>query len=177
MNTYENYQTRECNTTIYRYTVEVGKITSDKSHTESEGRQMKAHYSLYHNLRSCYPSFLWHKFISPTQSTMGDNNPDIYIGKWTEQECKQFEEGVSEHGWGNCTAVNEIIPTRNRRQIKSHGQKFQLHYPDEKRKLVMMYIELRHKLRAFYFRGEFSMLDFLPMKTVWMPRVLEKVPS
>jgi len=37
--------------------------------------------------------------------------------------------------------------------------------------------KIRRKLQAIYFHGEFSVQDFLPMKTVWMPRVLELVSS
>ncbi|KAL7462062.1 hypothetical protein ACHAXS_002461 [Conticribra weissflogii] len=71
---------------------------------------------------------------------MGDNSSNLSTGKWTALECKQFEEGVIEHGWGNWTAVNEMIPTRKRSQVKSRAQKIALFRPNEKNKLEIMHV-------------------------------------
>mmetsp|Transcript_28660 Transcript_28660/g.59451 ORF Transcript_28660/g.59451 Transcript_28660/m.59451 type:complete len:346 (-) Transcript_28660:190-1227(-) len=68
---------------------------------------------------------------------MDDISSVLSTGKWSALECEQFEEGVIEHGWGNWTAINEMIPTRKRSQIKSHAQKVSTRHSAKKKKLEM----------------------------------------
>lgn len=44
-------------------------------------------------------------------------------GKWSAEEHRLFEEGVSLVGWGKWMKIAEMIPTRNKTQVKSHAQK------------------------------------------------------
>ena len=48
-------------------------------------------------------------------------------GNWTEDERRQFEEGVIAFGWSNWVQISKRIPTRSKNQVKSHAQKFSIH--------------------------------------------------
>mmetsp|Transcript_5901 Transcript_5901/g.14783 ORF Transcript_5901/g.14783 Transcript_5901/m.14783 type:complete len:915 (-) Transcript_5901:132-2876(-) len=56
-------------------------------------------------------------------------------GAWTEKEQTLFEDGCLLHGWGNWKSIELMIPTRDRKQVKSHAQKFQKHHGEKKKEL------------------------------------------
>jgi SHAQKYF class myb-like DNA-binding protein len=56
-------------------------------------------------------------------------------GAWTECEQNLFEDGCILHGWGDWKNIHEMIPTRDRHQVKSHAQKFAKHYPEMRERL------------------------------------------
>jgi SHAQKYF class myb-like DNA-binding protein len=58
-----------------------------------------------------------------------------YKGAWTEYEQNLFEDGCILHGWGDWKRIHEMIPTRDRHQVKSHAQKFAKHYPEMRERL------------------------------------------
>lgn len=64
-------------------------------------------------------------------------------GTWSVEEKEQFRRGIVLCGWGNWSAIEEtgVIPTRDKIQIKSHGQKFEKHNPGVKGDLLKKYQE------------------------------------
>ena len=66
-------------------------------------------------------------------------------GIWTEAEQLLFEEGCILHGWGNWKNIQEMIPTRDRHQVKSHAQKYGKFHPEGREGLQRAY-ESQHLL-------------------------------
>jgi hypothetical protein len=76
-----------------------------------------------------------------------NNDPDVQCGggggrqgsnNWSDVERSQFEQGVIAHGWGSWAAIARanIVPTRDRKQLKSHAQKIQLNHPADYQRLL-----------------------------------------
>jgi len=90
-----------------------------------------------------------------------DTFVEYSTGKWTDEECQQFEEGCVEYGWGQWKAMTAVIPSRNMNQIKSHAQKFQLHRPERQ-------VELHCKHETWKSRQKWlgvPAAEFLALKT------------
>ena len=66
-------------------------------------------------------------------------NVDSWRGIWTEAEQLLFEDGCILHGWGNWKIIQEMIPTRDRHQVKSHAQKFGKFHPEGREGLQRAY--------------------------------------
>ncbi|KAL3764612.1 hypothetical protein ACHAW5_000487 [Stephanodiscus triporus] len=62
-------------------------------------------------------------------------NTDSWRGSWTKEEHHLFEDGCILHGWGNWKKIQEVIPTRDRHQVKSHAQKYEKNHPEGKERL------------------------------------------
>lgn len=60
-------------------------------------------------------------------------------GTWTEAEQLLFEDGCILHGWGNWKIIHEMIPTRDRHQVKSHAQKYGKFHPEGREGLQRAY--------------------------------------
>jgi SHAQKYF class myb-like DNA-binding protein len=61
-------------------------------------------------------------------------------GGWSDTEQSQFLNGCIQHGWGKWSSIQDVIPSRDRHQIKSHAQKFQRSYPEIKLDLIRRHL-------------------------------------
>ncbi|KAL7428146.1 hypothetical protein ACHAXH_002265, partial [Discostella pseudostelligera] len=66
----------------------------------------------------------------------GNETPSKNIGAWTEDEQHLFAQGCVLHGWGKWNLIKDMIPTRDRFQVKSHAQKFGRSHPEMKEALI-----------------------------------------
>lgn len=66
-------------------------------------------------------------------------------GLWTPTEHAKFEKAVIKYGWGDWVSVTAQIPTRDKKQVKSHAQKFDLHHPGGKDRLQQEHMKLQKK--------------------------------
>jgi len=72
--------------------------------------------------------------------------PSTYAeGMWSVDEHAKFEKAVIEYGWGDWVSVTAQIPTRDKKQVKSHAQKFDLHHPGGKDRLQREHKRLEEK--------------------------------
>lgn len=65
-----------------------------------------------------------------------DETPSKNFGVWTEDEQHLFSQGCILHGWGKWNLIKDMIPTRDRFQVKSHAQKFARSHPEMKDELI-----------------------------------------
>jgi len=87
------------------------------------------------------------KSSSSSQSSVrSTNNESGYAeGLWTPDEHNKFEQAVITYGWGDWVNVTAQIPTRDKNQVKSHAQKFDLHHPGGKDRLVGEHLRNKRK--------------------------------
>ena len=64
------------------------------------------------------------------------NKTSKSLGQWSDAECRKFEAGCICFGWGKWFEIANWLQTRDRNQVKSHAQKFQLHRPEEYETLI-----------------------------------------
>jgi len=69
----------------------------------------------------------------------------VGFGAWLPDERSQFEEGIIQYGWGKWFEIASFIPSRSKRQVKSHAQKFGIHRPAEKAELIKKHEKAKMK--------------------------------
>ena len=94
------------------------------------------------------------KSVDSTQSTQSSVRSSGYeTGTWSYTERQQFQKAVVQFGWGDWVSVTEQIPTRNKKQVKSHAQKFELHRPEEKAQLDKEHLKVKRKQKKMMKTG------------------------
>lgn len=74
--------------------------------------------------------------VIPNTACVAKKMGETAKGTWLPVERSQFENGVIRFGWGKWLDIASCIPSRSKSQVKSHGQKYALHRPDEKAELI-----------------------------------------
>lgn len=121
-----------------------GAATAEKS-TDVAGCSEKKH----HEVVTCFP--LPAKTKSPKSTTSNQDSvkspkSDGYAGgTWTKAEHNQFEQAVIQYGWGDWVSITQKIPTRDKKQVKSHAQKFDIHHPGGRDRLQKEHQKARMK--------------------------------
>ena len=54
---------------------------------------------------------------------------------WTKEEHNLFEIGCITYGWGEWRAVQEMIPSRNRKEVKSYAKIYNKQHPETRKRL------------------------------------------
>lgn len=93
-----------------------------------------------HDIVTCFPLPAKSKSTKSTNSNQGSvktakSDNGYAEGTWTPAEHNQFEQAVIQYGWGDWVSITQKIPTRDKKQVKSHAQKFDIHHPGGKDRL------------------------------------------
>lgn len=54
---------------------------------------------------------------------------------WSKEEHNLFEIGCITYGWGEWRAIQEMVPSRNRKEVKSHAKIYNKQHPETKKRL------------------------------------------
>ena len=119
---------------------------------EEESRLKDKHIQLVHRSPQLYSSEYVRQVTAVTTSENNaadipdtdakeSENPNRALGMWTQEEHSQFEQACIQFGWGDWLNVTTQIPTRDKNEVKSHAQEFDIHHLGDRERLEKAHAE------------------------------------